>query len=62
MRVVLLPITESNIDEVLATGLLDTCHSLPVLNQMTKAALSAELISADGSHFNVLEHGKAVAK
>ena len=58
---IIAPITESNIDEVLAQG----CWT-PVLRTSLEAndqaALSAELISADGSHFNVLEHGKVIGE
>ena len=54
-------ITESNIDEVLAQG----CWTPVIrtsLEANDQAALSAELISADGSHFNVLEHGKVIGE
>ena len=50
------PITESNIDEVLQMG----CWTPVVrtsLEANAKAVLSAEQLSADGSHFKVLENG-----
>ena len=58
---IIAPITESNIDEVLAQG----CWTPVIrtsLEANDQAALSAELISADGSHFNVLEHGKVIGE
>ncbi|ENX11248.1 UDP-N-acetylmuramate:L-alanyl-gamma-D-glutamyl-meso-diaminopimelate ligase [Acinetobacter sp. CIP 64.2] len=58
---IIAPITETNIDEVLAQG----CWT-PVLRTSLEpndqAALSAELISVDGSHFKVLEHGKVAGE
>lgn len=58
---IIAPITETNIDEVLQQG----CWTPVVrtsLDPNEQAALSAELISADGSHFKVLEHGKVVGE
>ncbi|ENW98273.1 UDP-N-acetylmuramate:L-alanyl-gamma-D-glutamyl-meso-diaminopimelate ligase [Acinetobacter modestus] len=58
---IIAPITETNIDEVLEQG----CWTPVVrtsLEPNEQAALSAELISADGSHFKVLEHGKVVGE
>jgi UDP-N-acetylmuramate: L-alanyl-gamma-D-glutamyl-meso-diaminopimelate ligase len=58
---IIAPITETNIDEVLAQG----CWTPVVrtsLEPNDQAALSAELISADGSHFKVLENGKAIGE
>ncbi|WP_336939323.1 UDP-N-acetylmuramate:L-alanyl-gamma-D-glutamyl-meso-diaminopimelate ligase [Acinetobacter modestus] len=58
---IITPITETNIDEVLEQG----CWTPVVrtsLEPNDQAALSAELISADGSHFKVLEHGKVVGE
>lgn len=53
---IIAPITETNIDEVLAMG----CWTPVVrtsLQPHPQAALSAELIALDGSHFKVLEQG-----
>jgi UDP-N-acetylmuramate: L-alanyl-gamma-D-glutamyl-meso-diaminopimelate ligase len=53
---IITPITESNIDEVLQMG----CWTPVVrtsLEANAKAVLSAEQLSADGSHFKVLENG-----
>ena len=53
---IIAPITETNIDEVLAMG----CWTPVVrtsLDAHADAALSAEQLSADGSHFKVLQHG-----
>ena len=58
---IIAPITETNIDEVLEQG----CWTPVVrtsLEPNDQAALSAELISADGSHFNVLEHGQVIGE
>ena len=54
---IIAPITETNIDEVLEQG----CWTPVIrtsLEPNDQVALSAELISADGSHFKVLEQGK----
>lgn len=56
---IIAPITETNIDEVLEMG----CWTPVVrtsLEPNAQVALSAEMISADGSHFKVLEHGKVI--
>ena len=53
---IIAPITETHIDEVLDMG----CWTPVVrtsLNPNPDVALSAEQLSADGSHFEVLEHG-----
>lgn len=58
---IIAPITETHIDEVLDMG----CWT-PVIrtaihadnSTASTAALSAELIAADGSHFKVLQHGE----
>lgn len=53
---IIAPIMETNIDEVLAQG----CWTPVVrtsLDANEKAELSAEQLSADGSHFKVLQHG-----
>lgn len=58
---IIAPITETNIDEVLEQG----CWTPVIrtsLEPNEQVALSAELISADGSHFKVLEHGKVVGE
>ncbi|OEY94580.1 UDP-N-acetylmuramate:L-alanyl-gamma-D-glutamyl-meso-diaminopimelate ligase [Acinetobacter proteolyticus] len=58
---IIAPIIETNIDEVLQQG----CWTPVVrtsLEPNDQAALSAELISADGSHFKVLEHGQEVGE
>ncbi len=58
---IIAPITETNIDEVLEQG----CWTPVVrtsLEPNDQAALSAELISADGSHFKVLEQGNVVGE
>ncbi|MGA9699567.1 MAG: UDP-N-acetylmuramate:L-alanyl-gamma-D-glutamyl-meso-diaminopimelate ligase, partial [Acinetobacter sp.] len=60
---IIAPITESNIDEVLDMG----CWTPVVrtsLDANKKASLYAEQLSADGSHFKVLENGvvKGVVK
>ncbi|MFZ5395841.1 UDP-N-acetylmuramate:L-alanyl-gamma-D-glutamyl-meso-diaminopimelate ligase [Acinetobacter seifertii] len=58
---IIAPITESHIDEVLEMG----CWTPVIrtsLEANEKAALSAELISIDGSHFKVLENGNAVGE
>lgn len=49
------PTTETNIDEVLAMG----CWTPVVRTSLNAndAQISAEQLSADGSHFKVLEHG-----
>lgn len=49
------PTTETNIDEVLAMG----CWTPVVRTSLNanNAQISAEQLSADGSHFKVLEHG-----
>ena len=54
---IIAPITENNIDEVLEQGLLDTCGSYQSLEAHDKSELYAEQLSADGSHFKVLQHG-----
>ncbi|MCH2003718.1 UDP-N-acetylmuramate:L-alanyl-gamma-D-glutamyl-meso-diaminopimelate ligase [Acinetobacter seifertii] len=58
---IIAPITETHIDEVLEMG----CWTPVIrtsLEANEKAALSAELISIDGSHFKVLENGNAVGE
>ncbi|APX64198.1 UDP-N-acetylmuramate:L-alanyl-gamma-D-glutamyl-meso-diaminopimelate ligase [Acinetobacter schindleri] len=53
---IIAPIMETNIDEVLAQG----CWTPVVrtsLDANEKAELSAQQLSADGSHFKVLQHG-----
>ncbi len=58
---IIAPITETNIDEVLEQG----CWTPVIrtsLEPNDQVALSAELISADGSHFKVLEQGKEVGE
>ncbi|MFJ0397781.1 UDP-N-acetylmuramate:L-alanyl-gamma-D-glutamyl-meso-diaminopimelate ligase [Acinetobacter baumannii] len=58
---IIAPITETHIDEVLEMG----CWTPVIrtgLETNEKAALSAELISIDGSHFKVLENGNAVGE
>ncbi|MFO1354081.1 MAG: cyanophycin synthetase [Acinetobacter sp.] len=58
---IIAPITESNIDEVLTQG----CWTPVVrtsLEPNDQAALSAELISADGSHFNVNWYGQSIGE
>ncbi|MFW1809565.1 UDP-N-acetylmuramate:L-alanyl-gamma-D-glutamyl-meso-diaminopimelate ligase [Acinetobacter ursingii] len=53
---IIAPITETHIDEVLDMG----CWTPVVrtsLNPNPDVALSAEQLSADGSHFKVIEHG-----
>ncbi|WP_151709600.1 UDP-N-acetylmuramate:L-alanyl-gamma-D-glutamyl-meso-diaminopimelate ligase [Acinetobacter brisouii] len=58
---IIAPITESNIDTVLEMG----CWTPVVRTSLAtheKAELSAELVSADGSHFKVLQHGEVKAE
>lgn len=58
---IIAPITETHIDEVLDMG----CWTPVVrtsLNPNPDVALSAEQLSADGSHFKVLEHGVVKAE
>lgn len=58
---IIAPITETHIDEVLEMG----CWTPVIrtsLEANEKAALSAELISIDGSHFKVLENGNVVGE
>ncbi|CAI3129022.1 UDP-N-acetylmuramate--L-alanyl-gamma-D-glutamyl-meso-2,6-diaminoheptandioate ligase [Acinetobacter calcoaceticus] len=58
---IIAPITEIHIDEVLEMG----CWTPVIrtgLEANEKAALSAELISIDGSHFKVLENGNVVGE
>ena len=58
---IIAPITETHIDEVLDMG----CWTPVVrtsLNPNPDVALSAEQLSADGSHFEVLEHGVVKAE
>ncbi|WP_336966230.1 UDP-N-acetylmuramate:L-alanyl-gamma-D-glutamyl-meso-diaminopimelate ligase [Acinetobacter pittii] len=58
---IIAPITETHIDEVLEMG----CWTPVIrtsLEANEKAALTAELISIDGSHFKVLENGKVVGE
>jgi UDP-N-acetylmuramate: L-alanyl-gamma-D-glutamyl-meso-diaminopimelate ligase len=58
---IIAPITETHIDEVLEMG----CWTPVIrtsLEANEKAALSAELISIDGSHFKVLENGNIVGE
>ncbi|HAV16132.1 MAG TPA: UDP-N-acetylmuramate:L-alanyl-gamma-D-glutamyl-meso-diaminopimelate ligase, partial [Acinetobacter nosocomialis] len=58
---IIAPITETHIDEVLEMG----CWTPVIrtsLEANEKAALSAELISIDGSHFKVLENGHAIGE
>ena len=58
---IIAPITETHIDEVLDMG----CWTAVVrtsLNPNPDVALSAEQLSADGSHFKVLEHGVVKAE
>ena len=58
---IIAPLTETHIDEVLEMG----CWTPVVrtsLQPESKAALCAELIQADGSHFKVLEQGIGVAE
>jgi len=58
---IIAPITETHIDEVLEMG----CWTPVIrtsLEANEKAALSAELISIDGSHFKVLENGNFVGE
>ncbi|GAA5004287.1 UDP-N-acetylmuramate:L-alanyl-gamma-D-glutamyl-me so-diaminopimelate ligase [Acinetobacter puyangensis] len=54
---IIAPISETNIDEVLQMG----CWTPVVrtsLQANDQAEVSAELLSADGSHFKVLQHGQ----
>lgn len=58
---IIAPITETHIDEVLEMG----CWTPVIrtsLEANEKAALSAELISIDGSHFKVLENDNVVGE
>jgi len=58
---IIAPITETHIDEVLDMG----CWTPVVrtsLNPNPDVALSAEQLSADGSHFKVVEHGVVKAE
>ncbi|ENV46827.1 UDP-N-acetylmuramate:L-alanyl-gamma-D-glutamyl-meso-diaminopimelate ligase [Acinetobacter brisouii CIP 110357] len=58
---IIAPITETNIDTVLDMG----CWTPVVRTSLAaneQAELSAELISADGSHFKVLQHGELKAE
>ncbi|RSC22530.1 UDP-N-acetylmuramate:L-alanyl-gamma-D-glutamyl-meso-diaminopimelate ligase [Acinetobacter sp. FDAARGOS_515] len=58
---IIAPITETHIDEVLDMG----CWTPVVrtsLNPNPDVALSAEQLSADGSHFKVIEHGVVKAE
>ncbi|MHA3093208.1 UDP-N-acetylmuramate:L-alanyl-gamma-D-glutamyl-meso-diaminopimelate ligase [Acinetobacter brisouii] len=58
---IIAPITETNIDTVLEMG----CWTPVVRTSLAaneQAELSAELISADGSHFKVLQHGELKAE
>ncbi|MHA3061721.1 UDP-N-acetylmuramate:L-alanyl-gamma-D-glutamyl-meso-diaminopimelate ligase [Acinetobacter sp. ANC 4636] len=58
---IIAPITETNIDTVLEMG----CWTPVVRTSLAaneKAELSAELVSADGSHFKVLQHGEFKAE
>lgn len=58
---IIAPITETHIDEVLEMGCwTPVIHTSLEANE--KAALSAELISIDGSHFKVLENGNVVGE
>ncbi|MHA3084328.1 UDP-N-acetylmuramate:L-alanyl-gamma-D-glutamyl-meso-diaminopimelate ligase [Acinetobacter sp. ANC 5383] len=58
---IIAPITETNIDTVLEMG----CWTPVVRTSLAandQAELSAELVSADGSHFKVLQHGEFKAE
>ncbi|PVZ82939.1 UDP-N-acetylmuramate:L-alanyl-gamma-D-glutamyl-meso-diaminopimelate ligase [Serratia sp. S1B] len=58
---IIAPITETNIDTVLEMG----CWTPVVRTSLVangQAELSAELVSADGSHFKVLQHGELKAE
>ncbi|MHA3081303.1 UDP-N-acetylmuramate:L-alanyl-gamma-D-glutamyl-meso-diaminopimelate ligase [Acinetobacter sp. ANC 5502] len=58
---IIAPITETNIDTVLEMG----CWTPVVRTSLAaneKAELSAELVSADGSHFKVLQYGEFKAE
>ncbi|MHA3105314.1 UDP-N-acetylmuramate:L-alanyl-gamma-D-glutamyl-meso-diaminopimelate ligase [Acinetobacter sp. ANC 3791] len=58
---IIAPITETNIDTVLEMG----CWTPVVRTSLSaneQAELSAELVSADGSHFKVLQHGELKAE
>ncbi|ENU79163.1 UDP-N-acetylmuramate:L-alanyl-gamma-D-glutamyl-meso-diaminopimelate ligase [Acinetobacter sp. ANC 3789] len=58
---IIAPITETNIDTVLEMG----CWTPVVRTSLAaneQVELSAELVSADGSHFKVLQHGELKAE